>query len=187
MTVKSFADFIRDKRRDKGYSLQKVATQSGYNPATDKFNITGSYVNQLENGKIEAESLSIEKLKMLAKGLHVSVEELFFAALGKDLESEPFEEKVRSLLTGITGSKQTELLYFLETFILGMNSRNPRVTKTGLPLNPGEFTTLEGLLDHLGIKPEQLKMFRDTVHESELLIEKQDAEKFEENKNKKIA
>lgn len=72
----SLADYVRRVRAEKGLSLTDVQRQSARSgPA-----IAGTYVNRIENG--QALNPSTDRLKALARGLHVPEEEVFARARG---------------------------------------------------------------------------------------------------------
>lgn len=67
--TKDFGEYVRQIRLDKNLSLADVEDQS-------LRSISRGYVNQIENGQISPKSISLEKLKALADGLGVIVDEL---------------------------------------------------------------------------------------------------------------
>lgn len=125
MSVKAFGENIRRIRSDKGFSLRKVEMQSGGK-------ITGAYVNQIENGLVAVEDISLGKLIGLAKGLQISVDELLSEAIGKDFEKSSFLSKLDSYLIPVeywSPEDKKLLLQYIQIFISGMNGTSHVVPK----------------------------------------------------------
>ena len=74
--TENFGDFIRRVRRQKNLSCADVSRQS----ARFGKRIAGSYVNRIENDPTRR--ATADRLKALAHGLGVPVEELFARAVG---------------------------------------------------------------------------------------------------------
>lgn len=113
-----FSEYVRLLRESKGFSLSKVERQSGGT-------ITGAYVNQIENGQVFAEDISLKKIIGLAKGLQVSTEELINAAI--DIQSERENNFMATVTNFLRSSKFWSIdrkrlfLAFLHVCVKGMN------------------------------------------------------------------
>ena len=77
----SLASYVKKVRAEKQLSLKDVERA-----AANK--ITHGYINQIENGTVRSETVSVEKLKALAKGLGVPEDDVFRIARGRTLESD---------------------------------------------------------------------------------------------------
>lgn len=73
------ADLVRRVRKDKGFSHQKVADNSGGG-------ISKGYVGQIENRHVLGHSVTPQKLIALAKGLRVPEEDIMAVAFGRPSE-----------------------------------------------------------------------------------------------------
>lgn len=76
----TLAEFVKRVRNEKRLSLNDVQRQSGNQ-------IANSYVSRIENGIVT--NVTPEKLKALAKGLHISEEEIFAVVRGKTPSDDP--------------------------------------------------------------------------------------------------
>lgn len=123
MAVKGFGEQIREIRERKGFALSKVEAQSNGG-------ITGSYVNQIENGQKSADDISLGKLLGLAKGLQMPIEELLTIALDKEFgKSLPITQKLNSLLFSTENWTINEKEFFfksIQVFVAGVGASHFR-------------------------------------------------------------
>lgn len=128
MSVEEFSNYVRRIRSEKGFALSKVEHQSGNT-------ITGAYVQQIENGSVLPENISLKKLVGLAKGLRISLGELMTVALGEDFnKSTSFKNKVDSILVASDDWEPNAKNLFLncvQVFATGLNVSHFRPVKNG--------------------------------------------------------
>src|ERR1700749_2576090 len=82
--LETLSDFVRRVRIEKGLSLAEV--QAKANRAGHEIGTT--HINRIENGFIEAASVTPKKLIALAAGLGVSEDEVFAVARGKSVSGD---------------------------------------------------------------------------------------------------
>jgi len=90
---------IRKVREDAGLSLKDVERRSGGR-------ISASYVNHIENEVVKASSVSIEKLKVLAKALKVDPKTLIYSALNY---TPPPDEELADLMYEAFGGEEIDV------------------------------------------------------------------------------
>ena len=78
------SEFVRHVRTEKKLSLKDIEKRSGGN-------ISSGYINQIENGSAATDSISLEKLRALSKGLGVPEGDIIRVARGLPPETSRFE------------------------------------------------------------------------------------------------
>lgn len=107
MTPKEFAGYVRKLRSDLG-SLEAAEKRCGKE-------ITGSYINNIENLKVSVEDISVSKLVGLAKAINESPIQLFKLATGvDDAATTALSEKIALYLEDLPSNYQMDLLAILE-------------------------------------------------------------------------
>jgi transcriptional regulator with XRE-family HTH domain len=100
----TLADFVRQTREGKGYTLADVARQSGGQ-------ISDGYVSRIENSVILPESISSKKLAALARGLHVAEEIVYTLARGRNLkEGDASETQLLTYYRQLPPDRQNDLM-----------------------------------------------------------------------------
>lgn len=124
----TLSEFIQRVRREKGYSLDMVQQRSGGT-------INASYVSRIENGQVLAESITPKKLRALASGLGVSLEQIESLARGKPLdEKESFNGEFAVLYKGfhdLSPEDQAEMRAMVRMLATEVERRRPRNPPAG--------------------------------------------------------
>lgn len=103
----SLADYVREVRNEKGYSLATVSTRSGGR-------IGKTHINRIENGYTTNPSPMM--LSALAQGLGVLEEEIFAVARGKSLaDPNAVEQKLLIKFRELSEATQEDVLNIIDT------------------------------------------------------------------------
>ena len=110
-------DFVHRIRNEKGLSLMDVSKQSAvFGPP-----ISGSYINRIErNFKI---SVTLDRLKALAHGLGVPVEQLLAHAVSKMSRDEADELRLVTLFRELSSQRKSDVLTIIQLWHSGDASK----------------------------------------------------------------
>ena len=117
-SLECLGDFVRRTRREKGLSLIDVSKQS----ALFGLPISGSYINRIErNPKLR---VTPDRLKALAHGLGVPVEELFAHALRKMSRDEADELRLVTRFRELSSQRKADVWTIIQLWNSGDASKN---------------------------------------------------------------
>ena len=102
-------DAVKRIRREKKLSLEDVRNRSRQKLAT-------SYINRIENGEVDAEVISVGKLRDLANGLGEPVTSLIDIAIGLDRQNQAAESRLHLAMERLTPSRMADLARIAEAF-----------------------------------------------------------------------
>jgi transcriptional regulator with XRE-family HTH domain len=114
----SLPDYVRRLRHERNFSLAEVSVRSGGR-------IGKTHINRIENGLVS--SVSLAKLRALAKGLGVPEDELVSVALGKfpRTESKADEVKLLNYFRHLSAAQQKDVLRMLRALVDDHHEKGP--------------------------------------------------------------
>jgi transcriptional regulator with XRE-family HTH domain len=116
--LESLGDFVRRIRTEKGLSLIDVSKQSAlFGPR-----ISGSYINRIErNPKLK---VTADRLKALAHGLGVPIEELLAHAVGKMSRDEADELRLLTRFRELSPQRKSDVWTIIQLWHSGDTSKD---------------------------------------------------------------